>query len=50
MHASKIVADAQSLDETFAGAAEYGCDIKLVAVERIWPGLHHPDKILNRGL
>ena len=38
LYASKIVAYAQGLDEIFAGAAEYGWDINVGAVARIWRG------------
>ncbi|MTD12688.1 NADP-dependent phosphogluconate dehydrogenase [Nakamurella sp. YIM 132087] len=38
LYASKIVAYAQGLDEIQAGAKEYGWDIDLGAVARIWRG------------
>jgi 6-phosphogluconate dehydrogenase len=38
LYASKIVAYAQGLDEIHAGAAEYGWDINVGAVARIWRG------------
>src|SRR5664280_397336 len=38
LYASKIVAYAQGLDEIFAGAAEFGWDINVGAVARIWRG------------
>ena len=38
LYASKIVAYAQGLDEIFAGAEEYGWDINVGAVARIWRG------------
>ncbi|HEY5852551.1 MAG TPA: NADP-dependent phosphogluconate dehydrogenase [Aldersonia sp.] len=38
LYASKIVAYAQGLDVIVAGAAEYGWDIDLGAVARIWRG------------
>ena len=38
LYASKIVAYAQGFDEISAGAAEYGWDIDLAAVARIWRG------------
>jgi 6-phosphogluconate dehydrogenase len=38
LYASKIVAYAQGLDEISAGAAEYGWDINVGAVARIWRG------------
>ena len=38
LYVSKIVAYAQGLDEIQAGAAEYGWDIDLGAVARIWRG------------
>ena len=38
LYASKIVAYAQGLDEIFAGAKEYGWDINVGAVARIWRG------------
>ena len=38
LYASKIVAYAQGLDEIVAGATEYGWDIDLGAVARIWRG------------
>ncbi|HHW50988.1 MAG TPA: NADP-dependent phosphogluconate dehydrogenase [Pseudoclavibacter sp.] len=38
LYASKIVAYAQGFDEISAGAAEYGWDIDLGAVARIWRG------------
>ena len=38
LYASKIVAYAQGLDEIAAGATEYGWDIDLGAVARIWRG------------
>jgi len=38
LYASKIVAYAQGLDEIHAGAAQYGWDINVGAVARIWRG------------
>jgi 6-phosphogluconate dehydrogenase len=38
LYASKIVAYAQGLDAIAAGAAEFGWDIDLAAVARIWRG------------
>ncbi|WP_395728487.1 NADP-dependent phosphogluconate dehydrogenase [Nakamurella sp.] len=38
LYASKIVAYAQGLDEIHAGAEEYGWDINVGAVARIWRG------------
>jgi 6-phosphogluconate dehydrogenase len=38
LYASKIVAYAQGLDEIHAGAQEYGWDINVGAVARIWRG------------
>ncbi|MEJ1088402.1 NADP-dependent phosphogluconate dehydrogenase [Microbacterium sp. Mu-80] len=38
LYASKIVAYSQGFDEIRAGAAEYGWDIDLAAVSRIWRG------------